>query len=293
MGDWLRSLTVLAIACVTVIVGTLGLASVLVPGPASSDGQPASSSGASAVAVPEPTVGIPGIGGILAVTGDREGTFRLSREALDGPYSIVGDDGRIVIEADPVEITQISYAGLEFFPDPDECSIAPTHLDASRGLAFATLTCAEIADIRDSGVITISGELGLPADMLVGRDLPLTGGSISVGAETWTFESAFLSHFTQRGMSSGMGWADEERGVIHFAYDVQTHVTTVEAVETAAGLAPVPAGACSLAREELGRPNPRTLTVEYRIDCPSVEVPGLGAVPIQGIVIVDEVEYTG
>jgi hypothetical protein len=55
--------------------------------------------------------------------------------------------------------------------------------------------------------------------------------------------------------------------------------------------ADIAAGACALQREELGRPNPRTTTVEIAIDCPSVEVPGLGVAPIGGSVVVDELEF--
>jgi hypothetical protein len=41
----------------------------------------------------------------------------------------------------------------------------------------------------------------------------------------------------------------------------------------------------------LGKPNPRDIAVELLISCPGVDVPGLGTVPIEATVVVDELGY--
>ena len=50
------------------------------------------------------------------------------------------------------------------------------------------------------------------------------------------------------------------------------------------------AAACGLQTEELGRLSPGTAIVELAIDCPAASVPGLGAVPITGTLIVQQIE---
>jgi len=293
--EWLRSVTVIGIAFAGVVVATLGLAAVIVPSPATST--ETGSPGASAVAVqPTPGSGIPGLGGELAVTGDREGTLVLTRESQDGTYALVGGDGRITFEGAPVVVTQLSYDGLDFFPDEDDCTVTPGNLDNAIGIGFAELICTDIADIRDTGVVTIEGTIGLPVDRLVGRELPVTGGSMQVGTETWSFDSGFLLLWQQPAISgvtdANMHLLDEAQGTaLYFFYDIETHRASVSDVMRDGVTVAVPDGACHLEREELGRPNPAAMTIELGIDCPAVDVPGLGVVPISGTVIVDEVEF--
>lgn len=294
----LRSVTLLGLGFVGVVAGTLGLAALLVPAPAASsqDGGARSPGASGAAVLPPPSSGIPGLGGTLAVTGDREGTFVLTRESVEGNYALVGSEGRIAFAGQPVEVTQLSYDGLDFFPDPGDCTITTGNLDDAIGIGFAELSCVDLADIRETGVITIEGTLGLPVDRLADRELPFTGGSIAVGDETWAFEFAYLFLWQQPVISgftnANMELADEAQGTsLYFFYDIQTHRTTVSGALRDGETIEFPDGACGLQREELGRPNPRTITVELTIECPSVEVPGLGAVPIIGTVVVDELEY--
>lgn len=296
MHTVLRSVTLLGLGFVGVVAGTLGLAALIVPAPASSQQGEASSPGASAAALlPAPSGGIPGLGGALAVTGDREGTFVLTRESVEGGYALVGSQGRIVFAGQPVEVTQLSYDGLDFFPDPEDCTITTGDLDSGAGIGFAELSCVDLADIRETGVITIEGTIGLPVDQLAGRELPLTGGSVAVGDETWSFEFAYLLLWQQpaiAGLSdANMELVDETQGGLLFSYDIQTHRTSVTGVMRAAETVGIPEGACGLQRAELGRPNPRTTTVELTIECAAVDVPGLGVVPISGTVVVDELEF--
>ena len=43
---------------------------------------------------------------------------------MTGTYSLVGDRARIVFEGSrPPVVSQVSWEGLEFFPEPDACTI--------------------------------------------------------------------------------------------------------------------------------------------------------------------------
>lgn len=301
MTDWLRSLTVLLTAFVGVVVLTLGLATLIVPRPAGADrdpvasADPSASGGVGQPVEPAPSGGIPGLGGVLTVTGDREGTMRVSEESQTGAYALVGGDGRIVLEGAPPEVTQLSYEGWEFFPEPEDCSITTGNLDDAIGIGFGELVCTDLADIRGNGVVSLSGTIGLPLDRLVKRELPPTGGTVAVGEESWAFEAAYLYMWEQPNIGGvrepNMVLYDEAERYITFFYDTQTHRTTVASVIRDEEEMEVPAEACTLTREQLGRPNPRAFTVEMTISCASVEVPGLGAVPISGTIVVDELEY--
>jgi len=297
MNDWFRSLAVLAAAFAGAVVITFGLAVLIVPGLAGSaqGPDPASSGEASAAETDEPG-GIPGLGGSLAVTGDREDTFRLSRENNGERYSLEGDKGRIIFEGRPVEVTQMSFDGLEFFPEPDACTITPGDLDDLVGIGFAELRCDSLTDIRDTGTFTFAGTIGMPLDLISERSLPESGGSLEVGDETWQIAEASLFTFNFPSFSNGepdynMGLVDEETGgALYFVYDIQTHQLTVATVERGTESAAVPADACELREREIGRANPRTAVIELTIQCAGVDVPGLGPVSIDGTVIVDRIE---
>lgn len=299
MQDWLRSLTVLGLAFTTVVAVTIALATVIVPNRVvSSHATESTAPGATGPAVGRPEVlpAIPGLGGTLQVTGDREGAFDLTRESLEGRYSLVGNDGRIAFEGRPLQVAQISYEGWEFFPDPGECTVTPGNLDNRVGIGFAELRCNDLADIRDNGVITIAGTIGLPLDLLADSDLPESGGSVAVGDETWQFAEATLATWPSPVIgghrSYNMELVDRERGgALNFDYDQMTHALTLATVARGDADSDVPAGACALAREQLGRLNPRTTVVELTIDCPAVDVPGLGVTSITGTVVVDELQW--
>jgi hypothetical protein len=304
MSDWMRSLTVLAMTCVGVVVLTLVLATIIVPRPAVSsqpDGAdasiaPGASAGTGQPAEPEPSDGIPGLGGIVTVTGDLEGSFRLTRESLEGRYALVGSSGRMAFEGQPVEVAQASFDGWEFFTDPDQCTVTPDNLDNAIGIGFAEVVCTDLVELRDKGVVSLTATLGLPVDQLAERELPPTGGTATVGSETWDFESALLVTWQQPIISGqseyNMGLEDTAKASrLLFTYDHVTHQLTLAAIGRDGTEADVPEGGCAIVREELGKPNPRATTVRLTITCPSVEVPGLGAVPIDSTVIVDELEW--
>lgn len=291
MSDWFRSVMALGISSIGVAVLTIGLAGMIVPG---RGGDPQVAEGSS----PAPSANVPhrgGIGGTLRVTGDLEGTFRLAREGADGQYSLVGDDGRIAFQRDPTEVIQVSYQGWEFFPDPGACSITPGEHDPTTGIAVAELECADLTEVRDKGTLAFAGTIGIAADLLGLRgDLPESGGTVAVGDTTFTFPDALLLPFPSLGAGYNMELIDEASGgILRFTSDRQTHVLALANVAYDGAEEDIPADACSLDTKELGRLNPRVAVVELQVECPEVEVPGLGVVPISGTLIVEYAEFNG
>jgi hypothetical protein len=187
VSDWFRSITALGAAFAGVVIATLALAALIVSGPTSVP-QPSDAAGPGplATAPSDPVVAIPGLGGELTVTGDRVGTFAFNRSAEGPGFGLTSDDGRIFFDGSPLAVVQLNLDGLSFFPEPDACTITPGNLTNAIGLGRADLRCDELVDIRGNGEIAISGNLGLPLDLLAVRELPLPGGSVTVGQETWT-----------------------------------------------------------------------------------------------------------
>jgi hypothetical protein len=305
MGDWFRSVTVLVTAFVAAVVVTIGLANIIVPGRAADPRTAGDGDGGEAT--PRPSLEpIEGVGGHLTVTGDRTGTLTLLRGESGELYSLEGNDARMVLEGRlPPDVTQVSWAGLEFFPEPEDCTITPGELDSETGVGYAELECRELTDIRGGESISFAGTIGLPLTMVGESDLPDMGGSVTVGGETWEFGEAFLFTFpvvlapgeedynmilSHGDTAEGCPGPDCARTSLRFRYDVQTHRLTLVEAERDGTSADVAAGACRLATEEFGRLTPTAAVVELSIDCPAVEVPGLGTVPISGTVIVQQLE---
>jgi hypothetical protein len=289
-NDRLRSFAVLGGAFGGVVAVTVGLSWLLTTGPTGSTPE---SGSASATAEPG---GIPGLGGALAVSGDRQGTFHLTRGTGGDPYALVGDQGRITFEGRPPVISQISYEGLEFFPEPDDCPLTPSNNANRIGIGFAELRCENLSDIRGNGTITLSGEVGLPLDMVAETNLPESGGSLTVGDETWEFAEATLIGYQRPAIAGrteyNMELEDEDRDAsVNFTYDYVSHRLTLASLVRGGEENDVPADRCELLVADVGRPNPRTTVIELTISCVDVEVPGLGRVSISGTVIVDRVEF--
>jgi hypothetical protein len=307
MGDWFRSVTVLVMAFVGAVVVTIGLATVIVPGGAAGpQAAGGGDDGAGGESAPPSLQPIEGVGGHLTVTGDLEGTLTLNRESNDARYSLVGDDARMVFEGDPPAVAQVSWEGLEFFPEPSDCVITPGELNDQLGVGYAEVECTGLVDIRDGGTIDASGTLGLPLTMVGEADLPEMGGSATVGDETWEFDEALLLAIpfsavageedynmilARAGTTDGCPGQDCSRTSLRFSYDVETHRLTLVNVERDGEDADLAAGACALEMTELGRLTPGTAVVEMTIDCPAAEVPGLGTVPITGRVIVQQIDF--
>jgi hypothetical protein len=302
MYDWLRSLALLAMAFTAVVVVTLALSGVIVPNrPAiAQDGPGGSAAPASRgpVDVPQPTFGgIPGLGGTLTATGDYEGTIRLTGDSVGESYALEGGDARIVFGGgSPATIDQISFEGWQFFPDEGQCTLTTGNLDNAIGIGFAELSCIGLQEIRDKGTVDLAGEIGMPVDLLAERALPDAGGTLTVGDETWTIGWSFLATWQQPAIAGvsdyNMELEDLELGTaLNFYYDIETHAITPATVVRDGEEADVPADACQVGRDELGKHNPRTTVIELVISCPAVEVPSLGTVPIEGTVVVDELLF--
>ncbi len=294
MGDWFRSITVLGLAFVGAVVVTIGLANIIVPGGAAGP-QTGDGSDGSAATPPPTLIPVLGVGGHLAVTGDREGTLTVTRESSADRYALEGDQARIVFDGVPPVVAQVSWEGLEFFPEPSDCTITPGELDPEIGVGYAELECVDLTDIRSGETIGVSGTIGLPLNMVGESDLPEMGGSITVGDETWEFVEAFLFTFPVAAVPGdedhNMVLRDEEHGTMRFRYDVQTHRLSLVNVERDGEAADVAAGSCSLATDELGRLSPGAAVVELSIDCPAADVPGMGEVPISGTLIVQQLDF--
>lgn len=297
MNDWLRSAAVLAVSFAGVVALTVGLAVLIVPAPASSSEVP--NGGASRVPATPAPVGdldaVPtGVGGTLVVTGDREASLSVDRESSAGQYGLIGDDARIFLGGDPLTVVQMNLDGLSFFPERDACTVTPGQHNQEIGVASAEVRCTNLADIRDSGVVSVRGVLGIAADMLGMRgDLPPSGGSLVFGDQTLTFTEAWLFPFAGPVMAgeerTNMGLIDGSTG-LYFTYDARTHATDLSFIEISGVVTEVPAGACSIETEEIGKVNPRNTLVDMTVRCPAVELPDRGPIVIEGSVIVEQLE---
>lgn len=294
VNDWFRSLSVLAIAFVGVAALTFGLAALIVPGAAGSAQGPGA-------ATPGPSGRAPGaadgpmttVGGVLAVTGDREGSFVLDREATDQGYVLAGQQGRVYFGGDPLGVERISYDGLELYLDPGDCEVTPGERHDPTGVASAAIRCEDVEDIRDGGVVSMEGTVGVSADILGLRgDQPPSGGIIEIGERTVDFPFAVLTLGSPGAFqpAGGVLFSDEGRVLLHFDYDFQTHALVVETVEIEGVQTEIEPGSCSLSYAEIGRLNPRTTTTEMTVECPTVEMASGETVRIGGTIIADLVD---
>ena len=294
MHDWLRSLSVLAGAFAVLIVVTIGLAAFIVP-EAAGTGQAlgTASPGASVQPGGAPSGPVTAVGGTLAVSGDREGTFVLDREALDQGYALAGEQGQIFFGGDPLAVERVSYDGLEFYVDEGDCSVTPGERHDPTGVAGAQVRCDDIDDIRDGGTVSMEGTVGVSADMLGLRgEMPETGGTVEVGDTT--LELPFTVLFVGRpiGFAPAGGFVPTDDGSswLMFDFDFQTHALVLEIVALDGVEHEIDPGDCTLNTESIGTLNPRTTTAELRIDCPAVELESGETVPIRGTLIADLIE---
>jgi hypothetical protein len=298
--DWFRSIVVLGAAVIAVIGMTFGLTALIVPGAGvarAPDASPDASGGSEVPGAP-PQLG-DGPGAVIAISGDYTGHMVLTRQENNERYGLVGDDGTVIFEFGATEDAtaspaQISFGSWLFFPEPDECTITPGEGDLATGLAPATIECTDLAEVRDKGTVSLSGEMRLAADAVGQRGVPQSGGSLAVGDQTWTFDGAFMALWHGPAIAGvdpeNLILTDTaEQGTIAISRNIDSEETWVSRVIADGGETDVPEEACTIARRELGKPSPTTMTVELTIGCAEVEVPGLGPVPIEGTLIVDEV----
>ena len=289
MNDWFRSISVLGMAFVAVVTVTIGLAGAIVP---SGDGLPPANADATPdAAAPSVTPGTPPqpttVGGTLTVTGDREGQLVLDRETTQDRYGLAGPDGRILFDG-PEALARVQYDGLEFFLEPDDCTVERGARHDPTGVAGAHIRCDDIDDIRDNGTISLEGTVGVAADLFGLRgDLPETGGSLRLGDETLTFERARFTLVPFAGAFAGQ-LVDETfdpPAAIGFSYEPQTHAISISQVQFA-GDSVTPSG-CTVREEPIGLLNPHVRVVDLTVRCDAVDLPTLGTVPLHGSVIAE------
>lgn len=291
VDDWFRSVTVLGIACVTVIAVTIGLATIIVPAPAVSS-QPSAGASVAAAASEAPTpTGTGQVGGTISVSGDRSDSFAVVRESTEGRYALVGDDGRIYFDTDPLSVAQISFHGLEFFVDPGDCSISAGERDDETGVAPAHVRCEAIEEVRGNGVMTLDGTVGIAADLLGLRGgLPETGGILMFGDRRVVFEEAAIAHPR---FSSYLGQLVDVDGTVGLtiSYDSDSDSLVVDEIiafgEAITRLSP---DACRLSTTEIGLLNPHTRLLELSVECPAIDLSSAGAIAVSGTLIVEEVD---
>ena len=291
MNDWLRSITLLGMAFAAVVVVTLALAGAIVPAVADETSGGASPSGTAAASASVAAHRPGAVGGSLRVSGDRDGAFVLDREITQDRYGLAGDDGRIVFEpGDPVTVGQVQYDGLEFFVDPEDCTVMPGERHEASGVAPAEIRCEALADVRDNGTISIEGTVGVAADVFGLRgDLPETGGTIELGDETLTVPAAGLVLAQFPGAYVGQLMADDHGAAVSLGYAPETHELSVVEIVYDGDVVPV-GNECAVTETQIGSLNPHTRVSELRLECASVEIPALGSVPVHGTVIVDIAE---
>jgi hypothetical protein len=290
VSDWFRSVTVLGIGFVGVIAVTIGLSTILIPAPSGTvvPSAAAGSADASAGAAPPRVAGE--IGGTIVVSGDVDTTFRVQHESTDGRYALVGDGGRIFFEGEPLTVAQISFDGLEFFVDPDECSLTPGARDDATGVAEAQLRCDEIEDVRETGVVTLSGTIGVASDLLGLRgDLPPLGGTIAFGDRTLTFGDVAMLHPRFTAVVGQLSDLDGSALVV-ITYDDQMHSLELAEVTIDGTVTELPPDACDLATTEVGIVNPHARQLEMHIACAPLEIGGLGTVEVSGTLMIEEFE---
>lgn len=315
MTDWPRSIVVLATGFTAVVAATLALAFAIGGGPATSTSQQRngeSSAAPSATEAAEPNTAS-GVGGTLTITGDRTETLTLNREVtapsypLAGEvvapsYSLAGEDGRVFFEGQPAAVSQMQVDGLSFYLDPGDCEYTAGQRDDSTGLAPLGVSCAEISDVRDTAVVTVEGLLIMPAEQLGLRgSLQPTGGEVTVGDETLAFDAASLDlqrpEVIQEGVMTtrnptvyplSVSGAD---GTLRFEFHFNASELRFTGIEISDRMGPVGDDGCEIEFRELGQLSPRVTVAEMTLECPAVEVEGVGPVPLEGTLVIDIAEF--
>jgi hypothetical protein len=274
-----KGLLMLAAAAGGIVLAILGLAALTIPDdPTFSESLAGASASPSADGSHDfvPTA----IGGELIMRGARAGTLSLEDAVLGASFGLGNSQGRIFFEPDPLQVTQMSFDGLELFPDPDDCVFTTGEQNEERGLVAVGIECAELVDIRDNGTITLEGYLALPVYFIAEFDMPEPGGVILVGTETWEIDEAVLyedprgdsglSLFASAGWMQ-FGYADEELQAAALAYGQEFVVFSPDDCTVTTG-DPIVAG-------------PGIEFIEMDFTCPRVDIPGSGTIPIEGHVV--------
>ncbi len=292
MTDWIRSIALLGMAFAAVVVVTLGMAGSIVP--TAGEDAPAAGASGDPGAGDHPTPGQARqgvVGGSLVVTGERDGSLVVDRELIEDRYGLAGDDGRIIFEGSgPLTVGQVQYGGLNFFVDPEECTVTPGARHDPTGVALAEIRCEAITDVRDTATIGLEGTVGMAADLFGLRgDLPGTGGTIQLGDETLTIGITRLHLAPYAGAFVGQLVAEDHGAAVSLTYDPFSHGLSVAEVVYDGDVVRVDGG-CSASEREIGLLNPHTRVSELSVECAPIEIPTLGSVSLSGTVVAELVE---
>lgn len=275
-----------------ILLGIIGLARLIVPDePTFSEGleEAAESDGGNVDFTPTAP------GGLLEVTGAVEGTITLERTA-DGPtYGLENSKTRVFFESDPLTISQMSYEGFAFFPEPEDCEFTEGEHNEESGLVGVEVSCPELVDIRDNGTITLAGVLALPADLVIEVDTPDTGGTITVGNEEWEVVDPVLLVGPQfHGSNGGAGEItlalnpEEPSKGLSLYYDIEADHLSPGKVSYEGTATDLARDACDIVSETVMVVNPQVEFHELTISCEDVEVPELGTISIEGRVVYEK-----
>lgn len=286
---------VLAGTAALIVVGVVGLARLVVPDePTFSEGLEEAAESDDGTVEFSPTA----VGGQLEVTGAAEGTITLERTAHGPSYGLENSDMKIFFESGPLAISQMSYEGLAFFPEPEDCEFTEGEHNEDSGLVGVEVSCAELVDVRGNGTITMEGVLALPANLVITLDIPDIGGTISVGDEEWeVVDSRLLVGPAFQGSGGGSGEIGlplnpEEPGKgIFLPYDIEADLLLPGNLSYAGAVTDLTPDACDIVSETLMVVNPQAEYHELTISCEDVDVPDLGTVSIEGTVVYEKLFF--
>lgn len=281
---------VLAGTAALIVLGVIGLARLVVPDePTFSEGLEQASESDDGTVDFTPTAP----GGRLEVTGAAEGTIHLERTAQGPTYGLENSKTKIFFEPDPLTISQMSYEGLAFFPDPGDCEFTEGEHNEESGLVAVEVSCPELVDIRGNGTISLEGVLALPADLVIEVDTPDTGGTITVGDEEWEIVDPVLfvgrrfrgDELTE--VEFNIFTNNVQKG-LNLVYNHDSGQMALIAVHFDQRSQPVDGSGCTLMDEEVMVVNPQTQFRQLTIECEELEVPELGTVTIEGSVVYEK-----
>lgn len=236
------------------------------------------------------------VGGELEVSGDREGTISL-REGYGDRFELASDKARLFFEANPLALDQMSYDGLEFFPDPDACEFTEGQHNEDLGIAAAQMQCPELVDVRENGSISLQGYVAVRADLIVDIDVPNTGGTVRFGDDRWeAYDPSFNLWQTEvagaEEMPIGLELFSLEGNTasLFFAYDEDTETFSLTQIRYGEEFGEVEEievdpEACSVTTEELVVVSPQVQYHGMDFSCESVELVDEEQVQIDGSVV--------
>jgi hypothetical protein len=287
-----KSLGVLLGAVTLIILGVVGLARVTVPDePNFAEGLEEGGTDADTFLETLPIA----VGGQLELSGAKEGTVVVDQNVNGPSYGLGNSKTRIFFEGSPLSVSQMSHDGLTFFPEPEDCEFTTGVQNEETGITAVKMSCPELVDIRGNGTLTVEGYLALPASLVLAEEIPDTGGVLTVGKEEWGVTLPMLmivgfGGFSIEGSENGLWLGDSEyvRGVF-LEHNADLDTLTPHSVIYDGRIHEIADGACITQEEVVMILSPEAEMRALTLSCQDVEIPGMGAVGIEGTVVYDRV----